>query len=51
MLRRALALSGGSGKDLRDLAPVLLHDDDPLGVSLGYKAAEAARKRYNTVHL
>jgi hypothetical protein len=48
VLRRALALTNGNAKELREAAGALLHEDDPLGPSLGYKARAAARAAYNT---
>ena len=47
MLRRALALTNGNGKELREVSSVLLHEDSTLGPSLGYKALALARKQYN----
>lgn len=43
-LRRALFLTNGNARELRDLAPGLLGGQDPLGLSLGYKAAAAERR-------
>jgi small subunit ribosomal protein S29 len=42
-LRRALALTNGNARELRQAAAGLLTPDSPLGLSLGYKAAAAAR--------
>jgi len=48
VLRRALALTNGNGKELRELKSALLSEEDPLGLSLGYKALWTAKKRYAT---
>ena len=45
MLKRALFLTNGNAKELRELAPALLHIDDPLGISLGYKAKASRMKQ------
>lgn len=47
VLRRAVALTNGNAKELRESSAALLHEDDVLGPSLGYKALAAARKAYN----
>lgn len=44
---RALALTNGNGKEIRENATSLLQDDDPYGVSLGYKAMAALRKEFS----
>jgi hypothetical protein len=46
-LRRALALTNGNGKELREMSTTLLLAEGPLGVSLGYKAFAVAKKQYN----
>ena len=46
MLRRALFLVNGNAKELREYAPTVLHADDPLGISLGYKAKASRLKEY-----
>uniref|UniRef100_A0A1D2A603 Small ribosomal subunit protein mS29 n=3 Tax=Auxenochlorella protothecoides TaxID=3075 RepID=A0A1D2A603_AUXPR len=45
IVQRAFALSNGNAKELRHLAAVLLAENDPLGHSLGHKAADAAKRR------
>lgn len=44
-VRRAFFLSNGNGRELRRRAAVLLGRQDALGVSLGYKAADAVKRR------
>jgi Mitochondrial ribosomal death-associated protein 3 len=46
-VRRALALTNGNGKELREMSTTLLVGEGPLGVSLGYKAFAVAKKQYN----
>lgn len=46
-LRRALALTNGNAKELREMQSTLLLPDNPLGLSLGYKALAAAKKQYS----
>lgn len=46
-LRRALALTNGNAKELREMSTTLLLAEGPLGVSLGYKAFAVAKKQYN----
>jgi hypothetical protein len=46
-LRRALALTNGNAKELRETAITLFLKEGPLGVSLGYKAFAVAKKQYN----
>lgn len=43
---RALLLTNGNAKELRQYAPGLLLDADLLGLSRGYKAEAAARRAY-----
>jgi hypothetical protein len=43
---RALFLTNGNAKELRDYAPGLLLGADMLGLSRGYKAEAAARRVY-----
>lgn len=45
VVQRAFALSNGNAKELRHHAAVLLAENDPLGHSLGHKAADAAKRR------
>eukprot|EP00887_Chlorella_sp_A99_P004908 scaffold4.g4908.t1 len=45
-LRKALFLTNGNAKELRQYAQLLLNEADPLGISLGHKAAEAATRGY-----
>jgi hypothetical protein len=46
VLLRALFLTNGNAKELREYAPTLLHYDDPLGISLGYKAKALRLRQY-----
>ena len=46
-VRRAFFLTNGNGKEMRELAVVLLGEEDPLGPSMGYKAMAAAYRKYN----
>ena len=46
-LRRALALTNGNAKELREMQSTLLPPENPLGLSLGYKALAAAKKQHN----
>lgn len=45
-LKRAMFLTNGNAKELREYAPTLLHDDGVLGLSLGYKAMANRMKKY-----
>jgi len=47
-LKRALALTNGNAKELREYSTALFTDSDPLGLSLGYKALAAAKVKYAT---
>lgn len=42
-LRRALFLTAGNGRELREFAPGLLGEGDLLGLSVGYKVLAAER--------
>lgn len=42
-LRRALFLTAGNARELRDTAPALLGEADMLGLSVGYKVAASER--------
>ena len=47
VLRRALFLTNGNAKELREGAPLLLDPTDPLGLSMGHKAQAALVARHN----
>ena len=47
ILRRALALTNGNAKELRELQSTLFLAEGPIGPSLGYKAFAVARKQYS----
>ncbi len=50
-LLRALFLTNGNAKELRECSPAFFLGEDPLGISLGYKAAATRLRAHDAGEL